>query len=69
MTELGLTVLSFSSQGLAGTPRGMPRNWSEEMKGKWMRFVPLQNSVEVGFRVYLKVTFAQFSAQLLTGND
>lgn len=40
MTELGLTMLSFSSQGLAEIPRGMLRNWSEEMKGKWMRFVP-----------------------------
>lgn len=41
MTELGLTMLSFSSWGLAETPRGiMLRNWSKEMKGKWMRFVP-----------------------------
>lgn len=67
--ELGLAMLSFSSWGLAGTPRGMLRNWSKEMKGKWMRFVPEQNSADVGFHVYLKVTFAQFSAQLLTGND
>lgn len=58
VTDLGLTMLSFSSRGLAETPGGMLRNWSREMKGKWMRFVPQQNSGDVGFHVYLKVTFA-----------
>lgn len=39
--SLVLAKLSFSSWGLAETPGGMLRNWSKEMKAKWMIFVSL----------------------------